>query len=337
MDAMLAGLPGIEQFKRSERHGGQGLDSDSFAPGSEARLNDEAWVAKAATMWSGRNFGAAAGPGGSSGSAQHKAEAEPSNSERKGSEAAAAVARAFAVPADLGKMVKELDADVLRELILDVAPSSPQLLRSIKTAHSKRKTTKSEQISAKTPKKTPTTAAKSVATPGRKVIPLSQMVPATTFDHLSKEVWRAVNSKELLQMSKKRQSARAEEVLEEVRESIDKILHKAKPDSPLQTKRSAIETLRKIMKTIIMSDGVVADKLRKEQRRDTRVVQCLSEVLTSMTPEERIATGIREEKGETLLEKMQWLKVQQDSGDRIYRLGDVVTMLESGQCVVVLD
>lgn len=340
MDAILAGVhvPGLSNSVRFDRRG-QGFD-DATPPGpngSEARLDNETWGAAAAAMFSGRNFGVSA-PGASSGPGRSTAQNDPAGLQRSGSATAAAAARAVAVPVDLKQMVEELDAEVLRELVLGAAPSNPQLLRSNKDAHGKRKIIKSDPALTPTPKRSAKSTPKPTTTPRRVAIPLSQMVPVITFDHLSKDVWHALNNKGLLQLIRRRQAEKAEEVVEEALEYVDEIIAKAKPDSPLQTRRSAVETLRKIMKTVILTDGVAGDEMRTQQRRDNRMEQCIVELLTSMTPEERIAMGAKVEKEETFLEKVQWIREHQDkSNDRMYRLGDVVTMLKSGSCVVVLD
>lgn len=77
------------------------------------------------------------------------------------------------------------------------------------------------------------------------------------FDHYSKSAWRALNNSAILSMGGSRQYVESGNVYGFILECIISIDEKTKADSPLGTKQSAVETLRKIAKTVILGEDTV--------------------------------------------------------------------------------
>lgn len=92
-----------------------------------------------------------------------------------------------------------------------------------------------------------------------------------------------------------------------MRGCIDSIGTQVKPESSLGTKINAIETIRKIAKTILLAGDTLGHEVRKQFSYDTSISGNLVAILEEMTPEEGAAAGKNVSavgKG-TLLEKME--------------------------------
>ncbi|KUI65896.1 hypothetical protein VM1G_02372 [Cytospora mali] len=197
----------------------------------------------------------------------------------------------------LTQMISGLDAKVLRDLIIKLAPSDPLLARAVEEAHREQATTPSQHPSALEQPRRST----------RPAIPLSKMQPVINFDAYSKSAWHALNDRKVLGLSGSHQYDAAGDVYDRICGCISAIGEKTRDDSPLGTKQSAIETLRKIAKTIILGEETVGHEVRKELQCDSDIADIIIRILESMTPEERIRTGKKADDKGTLISKFEWV------------------------------
>lgn len=144
--------------------------------------------------------------------------------------------------------------------------------------------------------------------PVRPAIPLSQMQPVINFDDYSKEAWHALNDRELLAMGGSRQYDESGEVWNQIYDCIKSIDERTRADSPLSTKLSALETLRKIAKTVILGEDTIGHEVRKELQDDSSIPDTMIRILTSMTPWERIRAGQNADHKGSLIDKVEWVQ-----------------------------
>lgn len=219
----------------------------------------------------------------------------------------------------LAAMIAALEEKALRDLLLQSAASSQEIQRSIKDAYQR-------QVSRPQPppllpqpllsshmmqaSSTITGTTSPITTTTRPAIPtLSQMRPVTNFDHYSKSAWHALNDRELLALSGSRQYTMAGDVYSDICDCVNAIDEMTKDDAPLGTKQNAIETLRKIAKTVILGEDTVGYEVRKELQNDSHISDVMIRIAESMTPEERLRTGRRaDDKGGTLISKLEWVR-----------------------------
>jgi type II secretory ATPase GspE/PulE/Tfp pilus assembly ATPase PilB-like protein len=89
------------------------------------------------------------------------------------------------------------------------------------------------------------------------------------FDPYSKHIWSAINSR-YSRLSGSKQYEKAFEVLDDVTGMISTISQKASAQhTSFGTKRSALETLRKIGKTICLSGDTVGHEVRKQFQHES--------------------------------------------------------------------
>lgn len=239
-------------------------------------------------------------------------------------------------------MVNELDPEVLRDLIAELAPRSTVItnaLDKVYTAHKSRP----RAPAASNPRVIPTPAvAVAVAaapTPRRAAVPLSQMRPVVAFDRYSKDAWHALNDRAVLRRSGGKQYDRAGEVWSDILGCVEAISEGTKDGSPLRTKQNAVETLRKITKTAILGEGTLGHEVRKQLQTDSSIADVMGRVLRSMSSKERVTTGQRKDEKGTLVEKVRWVKGEAESYclKGLVGLDGVLEMLETGRDIISLD
>lgn len=217
-------------------------------------------------------------------------------------------------------MIAALEEKALRDLLLQSAASSQEIQRSIKDAYHRQVSRPqpppllpqpllSSHMMQASSTITGTTTSTTTPTITRPAIPLSQMRPVTNFDHYSKSAWHALNDRELLALSGSRQYTMAGDVYSDICDCVNAIDEMTKDDAPLGTKQNALETLRKIAKTVILGEDTVGYEVRKELQNDSHISDIMTRIAESMTPEERLRTGRRaDDKGGTLISKLEWVR-----------------------------
>lgn len=129
-----------------------------------------------------------------------------------------------------------------------------------------------------------------------------------SFDSYSKTAWHAINTK-YSRLSGSKQYERSWDVTEEVMGCVGAIRNQVKASSSFGTKLNALETLRKIAKTILLSNDTLGHEVRKQFQSEYGLVETIVEILEGMSREERLAAGrnISEEGKGTLLSNMEWV------------------------------
>ncbi|KAK4897552.1 hypothetical protein LTR27_004696 [Elasticomyces elasticus] len=84
---------------------------------------------------------------------------------------------------------------------------------------------------------------------------------------------------------------------------ISQILKQAHPDTSYGTKKSALETLRKIGKSIVFASSTLGSEVRKQMGYDDSLSEAMKQILESMTIDERVKLSEEtDEKGDFLSE-----------------------------------
>lgn len=86
---------------------------------------------------------------------------------------------------------------------------------------------------------------------------------AVNFDHYSKSAWYEMNQK-YAKLSGSRQYDAAGDAQSAVADMLNTILEKTKEHSSYPTKKSAVETMRKIFKSLLLANDVVGHEIRKD-------------------------------------------------------------------------
>jgi hypothetical protein len=134
----------------------------------------------------------------------------------------------------------------------------------------------------------------------RKIVE-AQQAKVIDFDHYSKSVWKVINVT-YSKLSGSRQYEASSEAIASVEGYIEAIGRDTPAHASFGTKKSALETLRKIGKTIALSTDVVAYEVRIQFQNESCLETTMLQIAKSMTEEERteVLTDEFEEKLEEL-------------------------------------
>ena len=105
------------------------------------------------------------------------------------------------------------------------------------------------------------------------------------FDYLSKSVWKTLNVtyERLSGSNAYEMSGHAENDIEDC---IEKVRRSCPKTASFKTKENALETLRKIGKSICLSNGVVGHEIRKSCGRQTTLISTILGIAESLANEE---------------------------------------------------
>jgi hypothetical protein len=106
------------------------------------------------------------------------------------------------------------------------------------------------------------------------------------FDRHSDELWKEITIRHD-RLGGSKEYEKAEKVLRDLKDSLETISTEVHTTSSWETKKSAMETLRKITKVILDSQGVIADEIRKVFQYDCSINNAFLKVVRSMSAEER--------------------------------------------------
>lgn len=106
------------------------------------------------------------------------------------------------------------------------------------------------------------------------------------FEHHADSLWKEINIRHD-KLGGSKQYGLAGDVIQDVKDSLETIGNEVRPISSWETKRSAMETLRKITRVILDSSGVIADEIKKDFRYDSSVNKAFLKVVRTMSTEER--------------------------------------------------
>ncbi|KXT00215.1 hypothetical protein AC578_7000 [Pseudocercospora eumusae] len=128
------------------------------------------------------------------------------------------------------------------------------------------------------------------------------------FDDCSKEVWHTLNTK-YRKLSGSKQYDMSFDAFESVTGSIESIQSQVTRSSSYGTKLSALETLRKIGKSILLSNDCLGSEVRKLFGHDSSYVDAMMHIVECMSDEERFAAGrnVSEAGKGELRDKIDWV------------------------------
>lgn len=142
------------------------------------------------------------------------------------------------------------------------------------------------------------------------------------FDPYSKAAWQRINRCYDVKLTK--QDELAVSAFCDVMDMVDLIGRKTPKNSPYQTKKSALETIRKTCKSLLLTGECVGKQIRLDFAHDATVPEVMMEILQDMTPEERVQVGTSADHKGTLLSKVEWVKKEAES----YAMDPLHTSLE---------
>ena len=186
--------------------------------------------------------------------------------------------------------IRALDENSARSLLLGAAEASPSLAKLILEASHD-------------------------SEPVRDVVPVRDV----DFDQLSKDAWHLL---------KTHQHSRLDAVataFDAVRNIVVRIVSNTHGNTTFATKRSAMHTLRKIGKSIMLSPGPAAEEVRRRCKSDTMLTDAMSTVAGCMSIEEKIR--LSEESNREFIVKLEELDQLSESNGMIFP--DLDLILES--------
>jgi hypothetical protein len=86
---------------------------------------------------------------------------------------------------------------------------------------------------------------------------------------------------------------------------VKSIRRQAHADTSFGTRKSALETLRKIGKSIVLAPSTLGHEVLKQMQEDATLPEAMLAILASMTVEERLAAAHSADEKGSLLQKMQ--------------------------------
>lgn len=162
------------------------------------------------------------------------------------------------------------------------------------------------------------------------------------FDYHSKSVWRTLNV-QYAKLKSSHQYQMSGEAFESVSSCIEDIRDRCPPYASYVTKFSALETLRKIGKTIIMSnDDELGREVQNDFGHDTVIEDAIKDIIEPMTSEER-KDLMQEPCGDMIwMDKLKELHNLGEDYGIFESLADVIALLEDGtrssrQTIEVVD
>ncbi|KAL8831604.1 MAG: hypothetical protein Q9170_005222 [Blastenia crenularia] len=163
---------------------------------------------------------------------------------------------------DCRTLIDTFDTKTLRSLLLDAAQQSPAVASAIAAKYRETIHTEASRI--------------------------------IDFDHHSKLAWRALSNADKMQGSKAWEACF--DVTQSIQASVDKIVSSTSPHSSFGTKQSALYTLRKICKTIILSSHQTCGReVCRSFAEDHALENAMSNIVDKIDEVEKTLVGQDEE------------------------------------------
>lgn len=105
------------------------------------------------------------------------------------------------------------------------------------------------------------------------------------FVHYSNSVWHTLNSKQYLDPAKGRQYA--DKAVQRIANDISSVATQVQRESSLVTKKNALETLRKIGRSVCLATGGVGERVKNVLGSDEMFVDAMIKVADSFTEDDR--------------------------------------------------
>ncbi|KAI1110607.1 hypothetical protein F5Y14DRAFT_359109 [Nemania sp. NC0429] len=149
------------------------------------------------------------------------------------------------------------------------------------------------------------------------------------FDEYSRDAWHILNTSEYTEGSGSKQFEASFNARSDVVDCIEAIGRETHAESSYGTKLSALETLRKIAKTILLAGDTLGSEVRKEFQHESCLGDIMLRVAGSMTPEEQRRAGANTDAKGSLAAKLRWVCEQGEAYclDGFSGLRDVLVLI----------
>ncbi|KAI0468900.1 hypothetical protein F4859DRAFT_489373 [Xylaria cf. heliscus] len=133
------------------------------------------------------------------------------------------------------------------------------------------------------------------------------------FDGYSKEAWHVLNTSSYTHGSGSKQYDCAWDAMSEVQGCITAIGEQTHAESSYGTKLNALETLRKIAKTVLLADDTLGYEVRKRFQETSCIADEMLRIVQLMSPEEQLRAGDTSDTKGSLAEKVRWVCDEADA------------------------
>ena len=152
---------------------------------------------------------------------------------------------------------------------------------------------------------------------------------SVNFVHYSNNAWHTLNTK-FNRLDGDRQTEMAESAAEDLAADIGAVVSQVRKESSLQTKKSALETLRKIGRSICLAPGIVGQKVKEGLGYDARFVDAVMDVVGRCSAEEKRSVWL-DGSGKELLKRLEQLDELRRHNGIFERFEEVLEMLKQGE------
>ncbi|KAI0438985.1 hypothetical protein F4803DRAFT_532865 [Xylaria telfairii] len=177
-------------------------------------------------------------------------------------------------------MISELPNEALRHMLNSLAVTSPSVQHAITSYH-------------------------------EELMDFRQQV--LDFDQYSKEAWHVLNTSEYTRGSGSKQYHASWDAKSEVQECITAIGKQTLAESSYGTKLSALETLRKIAKTVLLAGDTLGREVRQQFQDENCIADEMLRIVQLMSPGEQLRAGATADAKGSLAEKVRWVCNKMDA------------------------
>ncbi|KAI1312933.1 hypothetical protein F5Y03DRAFT_339760 [Xylaria venustula] len=196
-------------------------------------------------------------------------------------------------------MVSQLDNNTVRNILTELAAVAPSAQAAVTSSYQHQKKIARERI--------------------------------INFSSHSVHVWHVLNTSEYTKGRGSKQFEASFDTCSDVVGYFETIGKQTKNESSYGTKLSALETLRKIAKTILLTGDVLGHEVRKEFQHESCLVDIMVRIVRSMTPDEQRRAGASTDAKDSLESKVRWVCDEAESYclEGFYGLRDVLAFISA--------
>ncbi|KAH8158319.1 hypothetical protein CIB48_g9926 [Xylaria polymorpha] len=133
------------------------------------------------------------------------------------------------------------------------------------------------------------------------------------FDQYSKAAWHVLNTSDYTRGSGSKQYNASWDAKSEVQECITTIAEETHADSSYGTKLSALGTLRKIYKTVLLAGDTLGREVRMQFQNENCIADEMLRIVQLMSPGEQLRAGATTDAKGSLAEKVRWVCDEADA------------------------
>ncbi|KAI8625027.1 hypothetical protein F5Y19DRAFT_280159 [Xylariaceae sp. FL1651] len=194
-------------------------------------------------------------------------------------------------------LISQLDDQTVRHMLASLAVTSPYAQAAITSAYEKKMRVFRESV--------------------------------IDFDSYSKDAWHVLNTSAYTRGRGSRQFEAAADAFSEVSACVEAIGQQTHPMSSYETKLSAVTTLRKIAKTVLLAGDTLGREIRVMFQDDDCLADTMLAIVQSMTSEEQRRAGATADEKGSLADKVRWVcdKAESYCINGFDMLNDVLALL----------